>query len=187
MTVTRERVELGKVDDLSITAERSVVPASLLLWLTFSLIGRQVWRLKPSAAVAGGLMATLLHIASEIWHQLGHARAARRTGYPMSGIHLWAALGRSVYPADEPYLPDDVHVARALGGPRASLLLALAGSALALLTWPLRSVVSMVAAIVALDNWLVFTLGALLPIKAIETDGTVLLKHWRRRTIVIQE
>jgi hypothetical protein len=183
-----KRVEIGRVDGMPITAEPSVLWASLLMWLVVALLGRRVWRLKPGAAVAGGLLATGLHFFSEIWHQLGHARAARRTGYPMTGVHLYTALGTSVYPPDEPSLPGEVHVARALGGPRASLLLAIAGSALALLTWPLRGPVSLVTSLFALDNLLVFTLGALLPLPMIETDGSVLRRHLRQpRTIVIQE
>lgn len=185
--MSNNHVTLGKIDGIPITAERSVLAAALALWVGFAVLGRRVWRLKAGAAVAGGLLATLLHFASEIWHQMGHARAARRTGYPMSGVHLWAALGTSVYPPDEPIVPDEVHVARALGGPRASLVLTLVGSILALLAWPLRSMVSMVLAILALDNLLVFTLGALLPLKIIETDGDALIRHRRRRTIVIKE
>ena len=121
---------------------------------------------------------------------MGHAGAARRTGYPMTGLHMWTALGTSVYPEDEPTLPAEVHMSRALGGPRASLLLTVLGGALMVLTWPLRSVVSMVTTLFALDNLLVFTLGAFLPVPGLETDGTVIRQYGRRvrrRNIVLQE
>jgi hypothetical protein len=45
-----------------------------------------------------------------------------------------------------------------------------------------------VTSLFALDNLLVFTLGALLPLPIIETDGSVLRRHLRQpRSIVIQE
>ena len=187
--MTEQPIELGEIQGVKITAERSVVWASLLLWFVFSLLGLRVWRLKPSAAVAGGVLATALHFLSELWHQMGHARAARQTEFPMTGVHLYTALGASVYPPDEPSLPGSIHVARALGGPQASLLMTVAAGLLAALAWPLRSVVSMITTIFALDNLLIFTLGALLPLPFMETDGTVLLKygHRLRRAIVLQE
>lgn len=186
--MSSDRVKVGEIQGMTITAERSVVWASLAMWLVFSFLGRRIWRLKPGEAAVGGLLATALHFLSEIWHQLGHGRAARATGYPMTGIHLWTALGTSVYPQDEPPLASEVHVARALGGPRASSVLTMAGGLLALLAWPSRSILSMVSALFALDNLLIFTLGAFLPLPLLETDGAVLLKYRRRRRmIVLQE
>lgn len=183
-----EPVELGEIQGVRITAERSAIVAGVVIWLVSALVGRRVWRLRPGAAVTGGLVVTLLHFFGELWHQMGHARAARKVGYPMVGIHMWSALGSSIYPADEPELPASVHVARALGGPQASLLLTLLAGAVALLTWPMRSAVSMVTTLFALDNLLVFTLGAFLPLPFMKTDGSVLLKYGRsRRSIVIQE
>ena len=67
--------------------------------------------------------------------QLGHARAAEQVGYPMEGVHLWGVLGTSVYPTDEPELPAEVHVERALGGPKASAVLAVAAGGVAAPGW----------------------------------------------------
>ncbi|MEZ4517598.1 MAG: hypothetical protein R3C44_12485 [Chloroflexota bacterium] len=185
-----EEFELGDIQGIKVTAGRSVGPTSLVLWVVFSLLGWRVWRLSPRKAIAGGLIVTGLHFLSELWHQLGHARAARRTGFPMSGIHFWGPLASSVYPPNEPPLPDDIHIARALGGPRASIMMTVLGSVLALLTWPLRSLVGMITTLFALDNLLVFTLGALLPLPGgMETDGRTILNHTRNRhhNIVIKE
>src|SRR5258706_526147 len=86
----------------------------------------------------GGLLAVALHWLSEIVHHLGHAIAARRTGYPMSGIRLGflGVLTSSVYPRDEPELPPALHIQRALGGPLASLAIGLVAGALALALHP---------------------------------------------------
>jgi Zn-dependent protease len=159
-----DRTRLGRIQDVDVTAERSVAPAFGLMWLLFSLIGMRFFKLRPGAALGGGLLVALLHFFSELWHQLGHARAARATGYPMESIHLWTALGTSVYPEDEGAVPPEAHVERALGGPKVSALLTIGASAVALLAWPIGGLARMVTSLFALDNLLVFTLGALLPL-----------------------
>ena len=83
---------------LAISAAPSAIGGAAVLLALFSLLGRRVFRLSPGAALAGGALATALHFASELWHQSGHARAAAQTGYPMSGVRLWGALGTSLYP-----------------------------------------------------------------------------------------
>lgn len=175
----------------TISAAPSAGVGALLLTLIFSFLGRRLFRLSPSAALAGGTLATALHFLSELWHQQGHARAAARAGYPMTGVRLWGVLGTSLYPPDEPELPNEVHVARALGGPLASAWLTGAGALATLLMWPVGGVARMVSALFALENLLVFTLGAFLPLPFMETDGTTLLRHRRAagrdRRIVIQD
>jgi hypothetical protein len=180
---------IGRLQDVDITAERSAFAGSALLWLALSLVGLRLFRLRPGAALAGGFIGVVLHLLSEVWHQLGHARAAKATGHPMDRIHLWAVLGTSVYPAGEGPLPGDVHVRRALGGPKASAGLTGAAGLLALLAWPVGGLARMVTTVFALDNFLVFTAGALLPLPFPETDGVVLLRHLNEgtRPVVIQE
>lgn len=189
-TSMNERHSLGKVGKLDITAATSAGLGFFLLWGVFGLLGRKLFRLGPGAALTGGLLAAAMHFVSEMWHQMGHARAAERTGYPMDGVHLWGVLGTSVYPADEPDLPPEVHVERALGGPRASVLLALAGGLLAVVVRPISGLATMVATLFALENFLVFTVGAFFPLPFMETDGTT-LKHYRdshrKRMVIIQE
>ena len=175
---------------LEISAAPSAVGGALLLLAVFSFVGRRVFRLRPGAALAGGALATGLHFVSELWHQGGHARAAASTGYPMTGVRLWGILGTSLYPPDEPPLPGEVHVARALGGPRASVWFVVVGGVVALATRPIGGIAHMVSSLFALENLFIFTLGAFMPLPFMETDGTTLLRHRRalgRRTVIVQE
>jgi hypothetical protein len=149
------------------------------LWVLFSAIGLFVLGIEWPKAIVGGLIAALLHFASDILHQLGHAWAARQTGYPMTGVRLWGVLSTSVYPRDEPPLPASVHIRRALGGPLGSLLVSILA---ALLLFALRDrdgVLRWLALFFFLDNLLTFTLGAFLPLGF--TDGSTLLYWWGRR------
>ena len=185
-----ERYPLGHMSELEITAGKSAAGGFALLAAVLSLLGLTLFRLRPGAAVTGGLLGAILHYLSELWHQAGHARAAQRTGYPMEGVHLWGLLGTSIYPDDEPPLPDEMHVERAMGGPRASAMLAALGGLLALVIRPKGSLIHLLAIWLALENWLVFTIGALLPLPFMETDGEVLRRyreHHRRRMVTIQE
>jgi hypothetical protein len=185
-----ERHRLGKIGKLDLTADRTAAGGFLLLWAIFSTLGLKVFRLRPGAALTGGLLGAALHFLSELWHQTGHARAAEQTGYPMEGVHLWGILGASVYPPNEPELPGEVHVHRALGGPKASAWLAAAGAALALITRPAGGIAHMIASIFALENAVIFTVGAFIPMPFMETDGGTIRRYWhshRKRMIVVQE
>lgn len=176
--------------ELEITAGKSAAGGFALLAAVLSVLGLAFCRLRPGAAVTGGLLGAILHYGSELWHQAGHARAAKRTGHPMEGVHLWGLLGTSIYPNDEPPLPDEVHVARAMGGPRASAILTVVGGLLALVIRPKGGVAQLLAVWLALENWLVFTIGAMLPLPFMETDGEALRRYrenHRRRMVTIQE
>ena len=169
------RYELGRLAGLRLTAGPSVIVGSVVLWVILGNIA--LWLGAPAgAAIGGGLAAVLLHWASDIVHQIGHARAARATGHPMIGIQLWWVLSTSIYPRDEGPLPAAAHIRRALGGPIASLLLTLAAAALALALGPAGGAPWWLAVFVFLDNLLVLTLGALLPLGF--TDGSTLLHWW---------
>ncbi len=185
-----KRYPLGRIAQLDITAAPSAAGGFALLWAAMSLLGWKLFRLKPAAALTGGLLATALHFLSELWHQGGHARAARQTGHPMTGVHLIGILGASIYPRDEPPLPAELHVHRALGGPRASAVLAAQAGLLTLATRRMGGVPFMLAALMALENLFIFTLGAFLPMPFMETDGSTLLRHregLRKQMVVIQE
>ena len=125
--------------------------------------------------IVGGLIATLMHLTATLWHQLGHAIAARRTGHPMMGVRLWLLLGASVYPHDEGDLPAAVHIQRALGGPIANLVLTILVGGVALILDPSNGVAWWLFVFWFLDNSLIFTLGALLPLGF--NDGSTIL-HW---------
>ena len=162
----------------------SAVPSApvgwLALWIIFSMLGAAVLKLPTGEAVIGGALAAAVHVLSETVHQLGHAWAARRTGWPMSGLRYWGVLGASVYPADEPDLPSAIHLRRALGGPLASLSLGATAAIVARLLWPAAGLAFWLAAFTALDNLLVLGLGAFLPLGF--TDGSTILKYARFRS-----
>ncbi|MCL4802785.1 MAG: hypothetical protein KJ046_00630 [Anaerolineae bacterium] len=184
------KYSLGKIGKLKITAAPSAIGGFILLWPVFSLLGLKVFRLRPRQALTGGLLATVFHFLSEIWHQMGHARAAEQTGYPMDGVHLWSVLGTSIYPTNEPELPPEIHVERALGGPRSSAMLALAGGMFALVMRAFSPLGFMLGLLLALENLLVFTLGAFFPLPFMETDGTTIKRYrdtHRKRMVIIQE
>ncbi len=166
---------LGSWGGYNFLAKPSALLGFILVWLVFSLVGRKFFKLKPEQAVVGGLLATAVHWFSELWHNVGHAQAAKMTGYPMSGVCFTGPLAASLYPPDEPTLPPEVHVRRALGGPIASAFLALVTGITALVAQTVGGVPLMVATLAFLDNLLVFTLGAFLPLGF--TDGSTLLRY----------
>lgn len=172
-------IHLGKVGNLELTAEASALASAVLMASALALAGFFGLHLPLPEAIIGGLAATFLHFDSELYHQQGHARAARKAGHPMTGVRFWGPLAASVYPADEPELPAEVHIRRALGGPTNSAIMTGFAALLVYLTSDLGGVVWYVFVFFALDNLLVFTLGSFLPLGF--TDGSTLLKWWPRR------
>ncbi len=177
---------LANIAQLKVTYAPSAIGGFALLWAALGALAYRAFGLPPATALTLGFIGSLLHYASELWHQLGHARAARQTGHPMTGIRYWAIFATSIYPPDEGELPGAVHVRRALGGPAASSLLTLLAGLLALAAGlpgqpanPLGRTVWMLIAFLFLDNLLFFALGALLPLGF--TDGSTLLKWWGKR------
>ncbi len=173
--------KLGQVAGFSLSADPTAVIGSFLMAALLSGVGMRFLGLSVWEALGGSLLAVALHWGSDIAHHLGHARAARRTGYPMSGIRLgkWGVLGTSLYPADEPALPAAIHIRRALGGPAGSLVVTLAAAAAALALRAGGGVLWWVAVFVFLDNLLLLTLGAFLPLGF--TDGSTLLRWWGKQ------
>ncbi|MGH2506660.1 MAG: hypothetical protein ACRDHZ_04480, partial [Ktedonobacteraceae bacterium] len=131
-----KQLHLGSLARVAIIALPVTFFVTPLLWIIFSVIGFTVLNMSLGVAILAGLVAVLLHWASEVVHHLGHAGAAQRTGYPMQSIVIGGIQGYlalSSYPANEPTLPDSIHVRRAIGGPIASLLLTLIFGAFVLL------------------------------------------------------
>ncbi|GAB4579169.1 MAG: hypothetical protein Fur0022_19070 [Anaerolineales bacterium] len=167
---------LGTLLGLRLTVLPSAILATGLLSGFFAGVGYWALGLSVLEAIMGGMLAGLIHWIGEIWHQFGHALAARRVGYPMQGIEFWGLLGRSVYPTDEPDLPSQIHIRRALGGAPASFLFALlAGIFLARLN-PTDGVLYWLVVFAVFENLFVFGLGAFLPLGF--TDGSTLLRYW---------
>ena len=170
-------VTVFRTDKFQIRVHWSVIPAALGLWLLLTMAG-QLWLDWPLAqTVWGGLIATLFLLDGELVHHLGHAWAAQRTGYPMSGIRLWALLGTSIYPKDEPTLPAAIHRRRAWGGPIISFLSGLLYGVIALLLRDISPFWYTIFLFAAVVNTLVFALGALLPLGF--TDGSTLIHYWQ--------
>jgi Zn-dependent protease len=169
---------LGRVAGLELSASPSALLGSLAIAGLLAVLLRRAGRTPSHTAlvVAG---AVPLHWSNDLWHHLGHAAAAQATGYPMSGVHFWGLLATSRYPEDEPLLPAEVHIRRALGGPAASLFAAL----LSALLWRLAPRVGpgRDLALVALAGNLTLGSGALIPLPFL--DGGTLLKWWPRRTM----
>jgi hypothetical protein len=173
--------KLGRVTDLDLSAEPQAIVGTVLLWAFLSAVGAGLLDLPPGQAIAGGLVAAMLHWVSEFVHQWGHAWAARRTGYPMTGVRFGKGLllGASRYPPDEGTLPAAVHIRRALGGPASSLLFSVLVGLIALASRSAGGVTWWVALFCFLENIGVFTLGAFMPLGF--TDGSTLLEWWPRR------
>jgi hypothetical protein len=169
------------VAGLSLSVEPLAIVGSILLLALLSGVAIAVLKLPVGEAIVGSLLAVILHWVADIAHHLGHAWAARRTGYPMIGIRLgkWALLGTSLYPPDEQALPARTHIRRALGGPIGSLLFSVVAAAAALVLHPVGGALGWVGVFFFLDSFIVFVLGALLPLGF--TDGSTLLQWWGKR------
>jgi hypothetical protein len=173
--------KLGNLAGLRLTATPLALFGSALLWVVLSALGMSLLHLPAVDAIGGGFVAVWLHWASDLAHQLSHAWVARRTGHPMTGIRFGTLglLSIGLYPPDEPPLPAAIHIRRALGGPAGSLLLTLAAGVAALLSRLTGGAPWWVGVFFFLDNLIVLTLGAFLPLGF--TDGSTLLHWWGKR------
>ena len=175
----KRTIYLGKFLGLEFHAAPSVLVTIIVAVTAFFLFLNKVLKWRPWTAVTGGILATALHYLSELWHQLGHARAAEQTGFPMKGVTLVGPLGVSVYPKNEGLLSADVHIQRALGGPIFSLLLSLGAGLIAFLMQYLGGLPLFLAVFSFLDNLFFFTIGAFMPLGF--TDGSTLRTWWSQR------
>ena len=170
---------LGTLAGLRISVIPLAALGTFLIWAVFVGLGTQVLGLSLGVAVLGGVLAVVLHWLSEIVHNLGHAWAAQRTGYPMTGVRLgiFGVIAQSLYPVDEPTLPGHVHIQRALGGPMSSAMLTVLAGLIAQVAGR-EGLFGGLAWFFFLENLLVFLLGACLPLPGLD-GGTIL--HWLRR------
>jgi hypothetical protein len=170
-----DSIPLGRLAGLTLSARTSSIYGSVLLWAVFTVLGWLLWA-DFSIALLFGLLCTLFHWLADLVHQLGHARAARSTGFPMTGVRAWFIFSQSLYPEDEEPLPGSVHTRRALGGPIASILFGAVTGVAAWLVFPISDLVGWALIVMTLDSWLVFGFGAFLPLGF--TDGSTLLAWW---------
>ncbi len=167
---------LGRVLGMRVTAETSAFVAGFVLWAILAVIGKEFFALTGPDVVVGGGLLVLLHYGLGFVHQFGHAIAAAQTRYEMIGMHYWLLLTRSIYPPSERRLSAKVHIQRAKGGPIASAILSGILGVLSLLLIPVGGLVLEMIVFLFLDNLLVYTLGALLPLP-FSDGGTI--KAWR--------
>jgi hypothetical protein len=174
-----QEARLARIGGLEVIVNPSTAVGTLVLAVVFFAIGRLVFGHGMANAIVGGVALAGLHWVSEIVHQTGHNAAARRVGHPMTGVRLGflLVLGVSIYPADESPLPPQVHIQRALGGPAASAALSIVIGVLALLF--AGSSLGWVLLVWFVENLLVFTLGAFVPVGF--SDGSTLIHYLRLR------
>lgn len=175
----RTEIWTWRIRGFSFRVQQSALVGTVLLCSVLSWAAWGLLQLSPGEALQFGLLATMAHWALDVIHQFGHAWAAQRTGYPMIGLRFWWVLSTSLYPGDEPELPDRVHVQRALGGPTVSFAVLILAAIWTWWIWPPHGVAGWLAVFVLLDNLLTFTLGVFLPLGF--TDGSTLLRLWKRR------
>lgn len=171
-----DKFVFGKLYGLEISAKPSAFVGFVGLWLGLGALGYFVIGLTAFESVVGGLVCAFLHFLSELFHQLGHAGAARRTGYPMRGVRFFWILGASLYPRDEPPLPGKTHIRRALGGPAVSFIVSVIAFLSLMIAQSGGGLFFWIALWFFLDNFLFFFLGAFLPLGF--TDGSTILNWW---------
>ncbi len=176
-----EERKLGALAGLQLTMSRAAVIGSIALYVIVIGLMAAVFNILIGAALLGGVVVVILHWFSEIVHQLGHAWAARRTGYPMTGIRFgtFGVLSTALYPPDEPSLPAKIHIRRALGGPIFSAWLSAIAFLVILLT--IRDVHALWAFVLwffFLENLFVMTLQVFIPLGF--NDGATMW-HWMRK------
>ncbi|MEK6751312.1 MAG: hypothetical protein AABZ00_03520 [Chloroflexota bacterium] len=170
-------IHLGKLFGLQISVLPLAFAGMFILWIGFSSIAFYGLNIPFGESILIGLTATLLHWTFELIHGLGHAYAAKRTGYPMIGITFGtlAIFALTHYPKDEPDLPPSVHIRRALGGPIINGLL----SIIFYLLLPLwRGNWFWLGMFALFENLFVYTLQVFIPLGF--NDGSTILKNLRK-------
>lgn len=174
-----KRKTIGPFFGVKIYLLQTAIYGSILLWLVLASICLLLFSWPPPQVIIFSTFGVLLHWLAALSHQLGHILAARQTGYPMKAISMWWVLSGSIYPKDEPDLPADTHLYRALGGPVFSLGMSFVGLLLTFFAQFLGDTAVYLTIFFAADNFFVFCIGALLPLGF--TDGSTIIKYWRLR------
>lgn len=169
---------MARLGGVELRVTPTAVLGFALLWLALTVFGLSILERSLSWALLAGLAAAALHFMAALIHHLSHASAARFTGYPMRAVRFgrMLVLATSIYPDSEPDLPARVHIRRALGGPAGSLLFAALAGGVAAVMRPYGGMAYWLALFAALDSFLVFFVGVLLPLGF--TDMSTILRWW---------
>lgn len=171
----KPQVKLFNLMGLTFYGTPLLVVGVLFGWGLFAGLAIALFDIPTGEAILGGLLLVFLNEAGEIWHQFGHAIAARRTGYPMTGVSLWLTIGTSLYPDDEPELSGKIHIQRALGGPIFSLIPAIITGIIALALQPFDETPGWIALFCFVNMIGVFVIGAMMPLGI--SDGSTILRY----------
>lgn len=164
-------IHIGKLFGLQISFIPLLFAGVVFIWLGLSLLGYFALDIPLGESILLGCIGMLLHYISELIHCLGHAVAAKSTGYPIAGIRfgLFGIFAQTLYPKDEPELPSSTHIRRALGGPIINLILSIILFVI-LPVW--RENWYWLGLFIFLDNLFVYTLQVFVPVGF--NDGTTL-------------
>jgi hypothetical protein len=174
-----------KFGNMPVSVLRSAAIGSLILMISLSIAALFLTSLTALDVIIIGIIGTLLHWLGELIHQYGHFFAAKRVGHPSTGVELWWLLGSTRYPANEGKLLPQIHIRRALGGPIASAIFSVIITIISFV-W-LRGVSEasdFLAVWMMLENWLIFTIGALFPpisIGFFSNDGATIWQQVRQK------
>lgn len=171
--------DLGYFGPVRVSAERSAYVGFVLVSVVMFVAALTQLIGTGSDRLMAALLATLGYYLCLAIHHTGHYLAGLYAGYPFERLHLYWAIARDVYPPNEPPLAANIHLRRALGGPAASILAALACLLLALIS-P-GGILRFVFLSGLWANLLIFTLGALIP--AFGLDGDVIRRYWPQRRL----
>ena len=176
--------EIGSIAGLRISARPSFFTARFIFMVTLAILGRSVFKVSRPWALFGALVTVVLDAFVILVHQLGHAWMAKRTGWPMAGIRFWSIFSTCTYPPDEPELPPEVHLRRAVGGPVASFLLGLVTIVPALWLVSKKGFARFLALFWMGDTFGARSILALGPISF--SDGPT-IRYWARRLLAERE
>ncbi len=169
------------VFNVRITFTPLCVVTYLILIPPFTWLGMTLRNLTLAEGLIASFFIIVLMFITENIHQLGHAWAAKSVGYPMIGIRHFSWFSASIYPKDEPPLPPQTHIKRALGGFWINLLIGLALAPFAFYLWNINGVAAFTVVATSAWNFFVLGLGALLPIdfNGFTVDGGTILHYWK--------
>ena len=181
MSTRASDIGRARIGGMQVALTSAFYIGTVLIGAVYFVIGIALFHRSPLNALVGSAVLVVLHWVNELWHNYGHFRAARSTGFPMDGVRLGTPflLGTSIYPASEGELSAKVHIRRALGGPVANLVLFFVALIATAVLQVIRPHFVWVGIVWALENLLVFVVGNALPLGF--NDGSTLLRWWRLR------